>query len=96
MTSIEQEMKKLYPFWNSLIENEKQIVEDIAMQLPISCEDVAHIFVINDGSIIKTLDYLKREYSFSVNTETIRAEWTDISAEQALKEGEVSIGHNCN
>ena len=82
MTSIEQEMKKLYPFWNSLTEKEKQIVEDIAMQLPISCEDVSHIFVINDGSIIKTLDYLKREYSFDVDTKMIRADWTDIPAEQ--------------
>ena len=89
MISIEQEMKKLYPFWNSITEKEKQIVEDIAMQLPISCEDVAHIFVINDGSIIKTLDYLKREYSFDVDTKMIRADWTDIPAEQILGEENV-------
>ena len=68
MESIEKEMKKAYPFWNSLSDKEKEIVNSIAMQIPISCEDVATIFVIHGKSDRqKTIIYIYKQYGFVVN-----------------------------
>ncbi len=67
MDSIRKEMRKLYPFWNSLSVEEKRIVNNIAMQIPISCEDVATIFLIHGNSDTqKTIDYIKAQYGFKV------------------------------
>ena len=67
MNSIEKEMKKLYPFWNSLTEEQKVLVNDIAMQIPISCEDVATIFITH-GCLDrqKTIEYIYKQYGFVI------------------------------
>lgn len=68
MDSIEKEMKKLYPFWNSLSEKEKIVVSDIASQIPMNCESVATIFLIHGASDRNlTIDYIKMQYGFVVN-----------------------------
>lgn len=67
MDSIEKEMKKAYPFWSSLSDKEKEIVDGIAMQIPIRCEDVATIFLLHGrADRQKTIDYIKRQYGFTV------------------------------
>ena len=68
MDSIEKEMKKAYPFWNSLSDKEKEIVNSIAIQIPIMCEDVAAIFLIHGNSDRqKTINYIYQQYGFVVN-----------------------------
>ena len=58
--TIKNEMMKLYPFWNSLSEKEKETVSYIASRYPISCEDVATIFVMHGRSNKQTIiDYIK-------------------------------------
>lgn len=70
MNIIEKEMRKLYklyPSWNKLSENGKEIVNSIAMQIPISCEDVATIFITH-GCLDKqkTIEYIYKQYGFIV------------------------------
>lgn len=72
MDSIEKAMKKAmekaYPFWNSLSDKEKEIVNSIAIQIPISCEDVATIFLIQGHSDRqKTINYIYKQYGFIVD-----------------------------
>lgn len=63
--SFENEMKKLYPIYYRLSEEQKCIVSDIASRLPISCESVATIFLIYGKSDRKTtMDYIRNEYGF--------------------------------
>lgn len=68
LTSIEKEMKKLYPSWNKLSEDDKKIVSNIAMQIPISCEDVATIFLLHGGSNVEaTIEYIEKQYGFVID-----------------------------
>lgn len=67
MDSIEKIMRKLYPWWNGLTEEEKRIVNNIAMQTPISCEDVAKIFILHgDSDEQKTINYIDQQYGFII------------------------------
>lgn len=60
-------MRKLYPSWNRLTEEEKEIVNSIAMQIPISCEDVATIFILHgDSDKQKTIEYIYLQYGFVI------------------------------
>ena len=60
-------VKKANPFFYSLSDEEKEFVNGIAMQLPISCEDVARIFVIRgNGNKEITKRFLYTEYGFIV------------------------------
>ena len=68
MDSIERMMKAAYPNWNRLTDEQKEIVNNIAMQIPISCEDVAAIFRLHGNSDEqKTIDYIYRQYGFLAN-----------------------------
>lgn len=62
-----EEIKKAYPVFSSLTEQEKRIVINIAMQIPLSCEDVATIFIHEDSNRKKTVDYIYKNYRFIVN-----------------------------
>lgn len=64
--AIKKAIKKAYPDWSSLSYGQKEIVNGIAMQLPISCEDVAKIFIYCDSDRQKTIDYLRQQYGFVV------------------------------
>lgn len=65
--AIKNEMMKLYPFWNSLSEREKETVSYIASRCPICCEDVATIFVIHGRSDKQvTTDYIEQQYGFVI------------------------------
>lgn len=67
MDSIERLMKAAYPYWNQLTDEEKKIVDNIAMQIPISCEDVAHIFIRHGNSDKqKTINYIYKIYGFDI------------------------------
>lgn len=58
---------KEYPIWNTLTEKEKEIVKSIAIQIPLSCETVATIFVLQAGSDRqKTIDYLYEQYGYFI------------------------------
>lgn len=60
-------MKKAYPFWNSLSYKEKEIVNSIAMQLHISCESVAKIFLLHGSADKKkTIEYIYKQYGLVV------------------------------
>ena len=67
MNSIEEEIRKAYPFWYSLSNKEKEIVNSIAIQIPISCEDVAIIFLLHGEDRQKTVDCIYQKYGFIVN-----------------------------
>lgn len=68
MNNIEKTIEKFYPSWSKLSESDKKIVNSIAMQIPISCEDVAKIFISYGGSNVDaTIDYIKRQYGFVVD-----------------------------
>ena len=68
MDSIEKAMKKVYPFWNDLTDEQQEIVNSIAMQIPISCEDVAHIFIRHGGlDRQQTINYIYRQYGYVVD-----------------------------
>lgn len=59
--------KKANPFFYSLSDEEKEFVNGIAMQLPISCEDVAKIFIIRgNGNKEITKRFLYTEYGFII------------------------------
>ena len=65
---IEKEIEKAYPFWNRLSVKEKEIVNSIAMQLPISCEDVAIMFLTYcDSDRQRTANYIYQKYGFIVD-----------------------------
>jgi hypothetical protein len=67
MDSIERLMKAVYPYWNCLTDEEKEIVNNIAIQIPISCENVAEIFILH-GTLDKqkTIDYIYKQYRFII------------------------------
>ena len=71
MKEIEKKLKRnkeAYPFWNSLSDKEKEIVNSIAMQIPISCEDVAVMFLVHcDSDRQRTANYIYQRYGFVVN-----------------------------
>lgn len=65
---LKKELIKEYPYWSSLSDNEKEIVNSIAMQIPISCEEVAAIFIHHGMSDKqKTIEYIYRQYGFVVD-----------------------------
>ena len=62
-----KEIMKANPFFYSLPDKEREIVNSIAMQIPISCETVARIYLIYGGSDRqKTLDFILKEYGFTL------------------------------
>lgn len=59
---------KIKKSWNWLSEDEKKIASHIAMQIPISCDDVAHIFLMHCNSDIDaTIGYIAKRYGFVVD-----------------------------
>lgn len=67
MKTLKKEKRELYPSWNRLSEEEKEIVNSIAMQIPISCADVAIIFMLYcDSDRQRTVDYIYQQYGFVV------------------------------
>ena len=63
----EEKMHKSYPNWYRLSDEEKEIVNNIAMQIPISCEDVAIIFILFcDSDRKRTVDYIYQQYGFII------------------------------
>lgn len=68
MNSIEKTIEKFYPSWSKLSGSDKKIVNSIAMQIPISCDDVAHIFLMHCNSDIDaTIVYIAKRYGFVVD-----------------------------
>lgn len=65
--AIAHSNNKEYPFWKTLTEKEKEIVNSIAIQTPISCETVATIFRLQgDSDKQKTIDYLYKQYGYFI------------------------------
>lgn len=68
LEACKKELLKEYPYWSSLSDDEKEIVNSIAMQIPISCEEVAVIFIHHGMSDKqKTIEYIYRQYGFLVD-----------------------------
>lgn len=58
---------KQYPSWNMLTDEQKQIVNSIAMQIPVSCENVATIFISHGQDRQKTIDCIRELYGYVVD-----------------------------
>lgn len=57
MYTIAREVIKENPSWYSLTDKEKEIVDSIAIQIPIRCEEVARIFINCGGDMQKIKEY---------------------------------------
>ena len=63
----EEQMKSLYPSWCQLNNKDKEIVSEIAEQVPIlGVEEIASIFISQNLSFDATVDYIKEEYGFKL------------------------------
>lgn len=67
MYTITRDLQKQYPSWYGLTDDEKEIVKCIAIQLPISCEEVARIFTILGGDMKQIREYIYLHYGFVVD-----------------------------
>ena len=67
MNNIEKEIRESYPFWSKLSSEQKEIVNNIAMQIPISCEDVAAIFTFYNSDRQEVIKYFKKKYGYIIS-----------------------------
>ena len=67
MYTIAREIIKENPSWYSLTDKEKEIVDSIAIQIPIRCEEVARIFINYGGDMQKIKEYFLMRYGWKLD-----------------------------